>query len=205
MAHLGVICLPMSSHMNLFLTLARKLASRGHCITFFGISDNETKVREAGFEFETIESDTLPPGTLGHMMHEMSRSNHFGALRLQGRFDQLLYRAILTKGHAVVQRSSLDGLIVDQRRPAAARWQKVRFALNSERDVSPLPNIMTGDYGANPMDGYRRICFPSKSHDGTASSNHPAGDRKSGLSTSGRANEDHIFHNAGLHGCRGHH
>jgi zeaxanthin glucosyltransferase len=148
MAHLGVICLPMSSHMNLFPTLTRKLASRGHCITFFGISDNETKARAAGFEFETIESDTLPPGTLGHMMHEMSRSNHFGALRLQGRFDQLLYRAILTKGHALVQRSSLDGLIVDQAEACGGSvaeakgfpWVSVcnGLCLNSERDVPPF-------------------------------------------------------------------
>jgi len=70
----------------------------------FGISDNGTKVREAGFEFETIESDTLPTGALCRLVHEMIRSNHFGALRLQG--DS-------TEGHTLVQRSSLDGLIVD--------------------------------------------------------------------------------------------
>lgn len=114
MAHFGVFCLPMPSHMNLFLALARTLASRGHRLTFFGISDNETRVRDAGFEFQLLEPDELPVGTLGEMMRQMSTLGNFQSMKLQGKFDKLRYEAILSKGPALIKATSIDSLIVDQ-------------------------------------------------------------------------------------------
>jgi zeaxanthin glucosyltransferase len=51
MANIGVFCLPMPSHLNLFLALGRALENRGHRLVFFGISDNEPQIRSAGFDF----------------------------------------------------------------------------------------------------------------------------------------------------------
>ncbi len=114
MAHIGVFCLPMPSHMNLFLALGNTLARRGHRITFFGISGNEAKIRDAGFDFHSTEPDDLPRGTLGNMMRDMGTLGPFKAMRLQGRFDELRYEAILQKGPELVTRAKLHGLIVDQ-------------------------------------------------------------------------------------------
>ena len=114
MASLGVFCLPMPSHMNLFLALARTLQDRGHQLTFFGISDNEKRVRDAGLRFQLLEPDSVPTGTLGQMMRQMTNLGSLAALRLQARFDELRYGGILSKGPRMVEKAGLDGLIVDQ-------------------------------------------------------------------------------------------
>ena len=114
MAHFGVFCLPMPSHMNLFLALARTLSARGHRVTFFGIANNDSKVRKAGLEFQLMEPYTAPPGTLGSMMRQMSTLGNLRAMRMQGRFDELRYECILRKGPALVSEAGIDGLIVDQ-------------------------------------------------------------------------------------------
>ena len=148
MARIGVFCLPMSSHINLFLTLADALTQRGHRTIFFGISDNEYKIREAGFDFHSIEPDTLPPGSLGKMMREMGSLDSLRAMRLQGRFDELRYEAILSKGPALVRQAKIDSLIVDQAdacsgsvaEQAGLPWVSVAngLCLNSEPHVPPF-------------------------------------------------------------------
>ncbi len=138
----------MPSHINLFLTLAGALAGRGHRLIFFGISDNERKIRGAGFDFYAIEPDTLPSGALGKMMREMGDLGALQAMRLQGRFDELRYEAILCKGPALVRQTKVDGLIVDQAEAcsgsvaeaAGLPWLSVAngLCLNAEPHVPPF-------------------------------------------------------------------
>jgi len=59
-----------------------------------------------------------------------------------------------------------------------------------------LTHIMAGDCGANPMEVQENL-FSQQEPPGAASSNHPAGDANPVLSTSCRANEEDISHNAG--------
>lgn len=134
--------------MSLFLALSRTLAARGHRITFFGISDNETRVREAGFEFRLLEPQGLPTGTLGAMMRQMSTLGNLQSMKLQGRFDELRYEGILSQGPALVRQASVDGLIIDQAEActgsvadhAGLPWVSVCSGLcpNSELGVPPF-------------------------------------------------------------------
>lgn len=114
MAHIGVFCLPMPSHLSLFLALGEALASRGHRISFFGVSDNERKIRQAGFDFYATDSDAMPPGTFTALTKSMGQRGSAVGMRLQGRFDELRYQAILEKAPAIVQRIGLEAAIVDQ-------------------------------------------------------------------------------------------
>jgi MGT family glycosyltransferase len=143
--------------MNLFLALGDTLARRGHRITFFGISGNEAKIRDAGFDFHSTEPDDLPRGTLDKMMREMGDLGSFKAMRLQGRFDELRYEVILQKGPELVTRAKLDGLIVDQAEACSGSvadatglpWVSVAngLCMNSEPLVPPF--FTSWSYSAN--------------------------------------------------------
>lgn len=104
----------MPSHIGVFLALAEALRIRGHEITFFGIAGNAGRIRQQSFDFQLLEPDSVPPGTLDRMIQEMATQGNFGAMRLQGRFDELRYESILRKGPAMVKTANLDALIVDQ-------------------------------------------------------------------------------------------
>jgi MGT family glycosyltransferase len=148
MARIGMFCLPMPSHLNLFLALGQTLASRGHRITIFGISENKRKIREAGFEFQPTDPDSLPPGTLGRMIRKIGEVGPLSAMRLQGRIDELRYEAVLRTSPAAVKEAKLDGMIVDQAEAcsgsiaeaAGLPWVSVACGLcmNAEPRVPPL-------------------------------------------------------------------
>ena len=149
----------MSSHINLFLALGHELASRGHRLSFFGISENEPKIRAAGFDFYSTEPDHLPPGTLSEMMRQMSELGSLAALRLHGRFDQIRYEAILRRGPALIERAGIDALIVDQAEPcsgslaehAGLPWVSVAngLCMNTEPAVPPL--FTSWRYSTHPL------------------------------------------------------
>jgi MGT family glycosyltransferase len=114
MANIGVFCLPMPSHLNLFLVLGGALANRGHRVIFFGISENAGKIRDAGFDFYPIDPDSISPGTFTQIKQSIGNRGTFAAMRAQGRFEELRYDAILRKGPELASRAGIDGLIVDQ-------------------------------------------------------------------------------------------
>lgn len=148
MANLGVLCLPIPSHMNLFLALGRTLADRGHEVTFFTITEHEAKIRGAGLGFRALEPSSVPAGTLSRMMHQMGELGHLGAMRLQGKFDEIRYHGILQKGRALVSDARLDGMIVDQAEACGGSiaeslglpWISVcsGLCLNAEPEVPPF-------------------------------------------------------------------
>jgi zeaxanthin glucosyltransferase len=113
MARIGIFCLPMRSHMNLFLTLGQALAANGHELTFFGLPGNAERILNAGFSFERLEPSEEPSGTLDRMVSEMASLGKVAAMLLQGRFDELRYEAILRQGPALIERTNMDLLIVD--------------------------------------------------------------------------------------------
>ena len=104
----------MPSHVNLFLALGETLAARGHRLAFFGVSDIQQKIREAGFDFYSTDSDEMPPGTFTALTERMGKCGSARGMRLQGRFDELRYEAVLEQAPGVVERIRLDALIVDQ-------------------------------------------------------------------------------------------
>jgi len=159
MARIGIFCLPMGSHINHFLAIAEELSARGHHLIFFNLPENEIKIRTAGFEFESVEPDTLPSGTLGKMMRDMGGLGPAAVMRLQGRFDKIRYEAILRRGPSLVKKANLDGVIVDQAEACSGSvaemaelpWVSVASGLcmNSEPLVPPF--LTSWRYSESPF------------------------------------------------------
>ncbi|NEO74378.1 hypothetical protein [Moorena sp. SIO3H5] len=48
MTHFGIMCPPVSGHLNPMATLGYELKQRGHRVTVLGIEDTQPKVIAAG-------------------------------------------------------------------------------------------------------------------------------------------------------------
>lgn len=159
MANIGVFCLPMPSHLSLFLVLAHALANRNHRLVFFGLSGNERKIREAGFDFYSTDPDSASPGAFAELKQNIGKRGTFAALRAQGRFDELRYEAILTKGPDLVRRAALDGIIVDQAEACSGSvaevtrlpWVDVSSALSMNVEPAVPLLFTTWAYSENPI------------------------------------------------------
>jgi zeaxanthin glucosyltransferase len=157
MANIGIFCLPMPSHLNLFLVVAEALAKRGHRMIFFGISDNKAKIREAGFDFYPIDPDAAPAGAFKQLKQSVGRGGTFAAMRAQGRFDELRYNAILRKGPELVRRAGLEGVIVDQAEACSGSvaevmglpWVSIASALSMNIEPSVPLLFTTWGYSQN--------------------------------------------------------
>ena len=159
MANIGIFCLPMPSHLNLFLALGGTLARRGNRLIFFSLLDNEHKIREAGFDFYSTDPEATPRDTFTQIKQRIGKRGTFAAMRAQGRFDELRYDAILRKGPDLALRAALDGVIVDQAEACSGSvaevlglpWVSVASALamNIEPQVPLL--FTTWDYSQNPF------------------------------------------------------
>ena len=153
MANIGVFCLPMPSHLSLFLVLGRALASRGHRVIFFGISENAATIRDAGFDFYPIDPDSIRPGTFTQIKQSIGNRGTFAAMRAQGRFEELRYDAILHKGPELASRAGVDGLIVDQAEACSGSvaerlglpWVSVASALSM--NIEPMVPLLFTTWG----------------------------------------------------------
>jgi MGT family glycosyltransferase len=114
MARIAIICLPMASHLNLFLEVAEHLKRRGHEVSFIGIARTQPRVENAGFAFHCAEPDAMVAGTLGRIMDEMGSTGNLKTLKLQRHFDELRYEGLLRKGPKILERSGASLVIVDQ-------------------------------------------------------------------------------------------
>ena len=148
MAHIGVLCLPVPSHLNLFLVLSKTLLSRGHRVTFFGIPEVKEKIIAAGPDFVRLEPESVPTGTISSLVDGMGNARGHAAVKMQRRFDELRSLSILGEGPSVISRALPDVLVVDQTEPAggsvaeklALPWVTVCSALclNWEARIPPF-------------------------------------------------------------------
>ncbi len=127
--------------------MAGALREHGHEIVFFCIPMNAARVREQGYEYRLIESDSVLPGTWESMLRQMGTLEGGDALKLLGRFEDLRYEDILRHAPAMVERDRLDATIVDQAEAcsgsvaeaAGLPWVSIcnGLSLNSEPGVPP--------------------------------------------------------------------
>lgn len=176
MAHFGFFCLPMKSHIDTFLALARVLLKRGHRVTFFTISDNESKIRQAGAEFELREPQHQPHGSVASLIWRMADAEPSAVMRMQGELDLLRYDDILTNGPDAVDRVGVDTLVVDQAEACGGTvaeilgipWVSLTngLCLNSELAIPPF--FTSWAYGANRRStmrnwiGYSAACLATR-------------------------------------------
>jgi zeaxanthin glucosyltransferase len=172
MAHIAVFCLPMPSHLRLFLALSQALASRGHHISFFGVSETRRAIEQAGFDFYLIDSEAMPSGTFTALTEGMGKTGALAGMRLQGHFDELRYSAQLEQAPAIVRRIGLDGLVVDQSDASGGSiaeavrlpWITVSSGLSMNVEPGMPPQLTSWNYASGPFAQLRNRLFYSALH-----------------------------------------
>jgi zeaxanthin glucosyltransferase len=120
MPHFGLICPPVSGHVDPFAALGRMLIQRGHRVTMFQIRDLEPKVRSEGLEFCALGPEHFPLGTLAESFAKMARLRGIASLRYAVECACSISNLILEYGPEAIRGIRLDALIVDQNEPAGA-------------------------------------------------------------------------------------
>jgi zeaxanthin glucosyltransferase len=120
MSRFGIICPPITGHVNPLAALGRVLTGRGHRVTFFHIADLEPKVRAEELEFVALESNRFPPGRLAESVAHLAALNGLKSLKYAIQCECRISELILESGPSAVKAADIDVLLVDQNEPAGA-------------------------------------------------------------------------------------
>jgi len=106
-SHFGVLSYGGAGHLNSLLALSRRLAARGHRVTFFQRPELEARVRESGIEFFTIGTAPSP----AKRRHERS-----GVADLRYRIKRITDEmdVFLRDAPGAISEAGIDALIIDE-------------------------------------------------------------------------------------------
>ncbi len=148
MAHFGIICPPLSGHLNPMIALAQELRSRGHRITFLQVPDLEPKVRSEGLDFSPIGMSMYQPGSLAETLKQLSQLSGLDSLRCSVDFCQQVTAAFCQDAPAALEAHGIEALLVDQLEPAGetvAEFLNIPFisvccaqAIHRQADIPPF-------------------------------------------------------------------
>lgn len=148
MAHIGVICTPVSGHLNPMTALGRELKKRNHQVTFFQMSDVEAKVVSEGLDFYPIGQSDHPLGSLPQSVAILGKKSGLAALRFTINAIEQTTNMICRDAPRAIQDAKVDFLLVDQQEPAGgsvAELLEIPFvticnalAINREGSVPPF-------------------------------------------------------------------
>ncbi|GFE69554.1 glycosyltransferase [Chroococcus sp. FPU101] len=148
MTKIGIICPPISGHLNPLIALGQELKIRGHCITFVHVPDIESKIREAGFNFQSIGQVDYPVGAMKNYFDQLSQLRGLAELRFTLQCGQKLAEMICREAPAVLKKENIELLLVDQNEPAGSTVAEAlgipfvticsSLALNREPGIPPV-------------------------------------------------------------------
>jgi len=120
MAHFGIICPPITGHVDPLAVVGRTLLQRNHKVTVFHLGDLGPKIQSEGLEFAPLESTRFPPGALGESVRMLAALKGVASLRFAIECECRISELILDRGPDVIRAAHVDALIVDQNEPAGA-------------------------------------------------------------------------------------
>ncbi|MDQ2777712.1 MAG: glycosyltransferase [Acidobacteriota bacterium] len=120
MAHFGIICPPVSGHLDPLAAVGRVLSRRGHRVTVFQVRDLEAKVRSHTLDFISLGDSDFPCGTLQTSVTKLATLKGTASLKYAIECACAISNAILKDGPDIVGRAGVDVLLVDQNEPAGA-------------------------------------------------------------------------------------
>jgi zeaxanthin glucosyltransferase len=120
MPHFGIICPPITGHINPLAALGRALMGRGHRVTFFHIADAESKIRSEGMDFSAIGGDRLLAGSLERSVETLASLSGVKSLKYAIECERRISELILQGAPDAVRIAAVDALLVDQNEPAGA-------------------------------------------------------------------------------------
>ena len=147
MAHFGLLCLPVASHLTVFFTVSEELIRRGHTVTLINLPCFLDRGRVPGLAFLPLTNEEEAKAIL-----KCFERSAYGSLAatLQGQieFDRFYYKTVLANAPGIVENAKIDKLVCDQALICAstvAELVKLPFVsvccglpLNRERYVPPF-------------------------------------------------------------------
>ncbi len=120
LAHFGIICPPITGHVDPAAAVGRTLIRRGHRVTMFHVRDLEAKALSEGLEFTGLGDSDFPPGTLENSVATLAELSGLASLKFAIRCECRISDLILKHGPEAIRSAGVDALLVDQNSPAAA-------------------------------------------------------------------------------------
>jgi MGT family glycosyltransferase len=114
MAHIGILCMAASGHLNPMLALSHELQERGHHISVIGVADAKQKVIDAGLAFVQVGKEAYPPGYTDQMLKRIGSLAGMTAVNATVEHFQQTVQMELAEIPDVLRALSVDALLVDQ-------------------------------------------------------------------------------------------
>jgi MGT family glycosyltransferase len=115
MAHIGILAIPVPSHLDNCLAIAKELDKRGHQVTFYQISDSYAKISAAGIRCRLVGEKQFPPGWRDRINREFGQLEGIKAVRYAIKnYFYPLAALNLEEVPDALKRDSVDLLVVDQ-------------------------------------------------------------------------------------------
>jgi MGT family glycosyltransferase len=111
---IGFISMPRVGHLNPMTTLARRLQSRGHEVTFIGVPDVEPFARAAGLNFVAFCEKEYPAGSIAKLLRPVSKLHGLEAVRWSIRERNVdLFNAASKHLPQKLAETGVDALVID--------------------------------------------------------------------------------------------
>jgi zeaxanthin glucosyltransferase len=118
MAHIGIVCPPISGHLNPMVTMGRALQRQGHRVTVFQISEMRDRIEAEQLEFRPLGENSIHAGEIARAVTEIGRRSGLSALRFTLDCGRRLASVICEYAPAAVRSAVVDLLLVDDNEPA---------------------------------------------------------------------------------------
>ncbi|MFN4830767.1 MAG: glycosyltransferase [Pseudanabaena sp.] len=148
MAHIGLICVPATGHLNPMITLGYELKKRGHQVTVINVLDAKEKAKNAGLDFKVYAEHTCPLGFTPDSLVKMGELSGMDAFRYTIELFQQGAIRMMKEGIDAVRNAHVDLLLIDQASFGAssvAEYLEIPFIsvscalmLNRDEFVPPL-------------------------------------------------------------------
>jgi MGT family glycosyltransferase len=114
MAHIGIICVPATGHLNTILPLGCELKQRGHQVTLIGLLDAKEKTEVAGLNFKQFAEVERPLGFTPASLVKMGALSGVEAFRYSIELFEKSAKIMMEDGLAAVREAQVDLLLIDQ-------------------------------------------------------------------------------------------
>ena len=161
--HFGLMCPPVSGHLNPTFVLGRELVRRGHRVSAVCLQELTPRVLAEGLDAVGIDGPEAPAGGLQAWAQELGRRNGLDAARFSVEGACRLIDLFCREAPGKIRDAGIDALLVDQNEPAGGSiaehlglpFVSVCTSLPLNRAAEVPPPFVSWGVGTAPWHGLR--------------------------------------------------
>jgi MGT family glycosyltransferase len=148
MAHIGIICVPATGHLNTLIPLGYELKHRGHRVTLIGTLDAKEITEASGLNFIAYAEKSRPLGFTPNTLVKMGELSGLASLKYSIELFRQSAIIMMKEGLESVREAKVDLLLIDQASFGAssiAEYLSIPFItvtstlmLNREESIPPF-------------------------------------------------------------------